>query len=86
MFASMAKTTKLDKFLEDNPEVAKGFAGRIKVTRQALSRYRAGERIPEREPMQAIYVETDGEVDPNSFYDLPALRPAPKRREAAAAR
>ena len=81
MLATMAKTTKLDEYLEANPEIAKGFAGRIRVSKQALSRYRAGLRIPDKDPRRRIYVETGGEIDPNSFYDLPELKAA--KRKAA---
>lgn len=36
-------------------------------------RYVLGERIPRKRHAIAIYLFTRGEVDPNSFYDLPDL-------------
>lgn len=36
-------------------------------------RWENGVAIPRRGQMVRIYVETRGQVDPNSFYDLPAL-------------
>jgi len=81
MFTAMAN--KLDQYLEKNPDLAEGFHDRIDVSRQSLHRYRNGERIPEPDSMVKIYVETDGEVDPNSFYALPALRSATKKTAAA---
>lgn len=67
---------KLDSWLEQNPEKAKGFHRRINVSKQALSRYRGrgDDRIPKPEPMAAIFRETNGEVQPNDFYKLPKLR------------
>jgi transcriptional regulator with XRE-family HTH domain len=47
-----------------------------------ISRYERGIRIPNREHMRRIYVQTRGAVDPNSFYDLPDLAALP-REDAA---
>lgn len=45
------------------------FAERIGVSRQALHRYRTGERMPDRAIMAKIAQETDGAVRPNDFYE-----------------
>jgi hypothetical protein len=70
----LAAIMKLDQWLSENPGKAKGFHGRISVTKQALARYRNEERIPNHDPMIAIFRETGGEVQPNDFYKLPKLR------------
>ena len=56
------------------------FATSIGVTRQALDRYRQRKRIPKPDVMSNIFRETRGEVRPDDFYDLPALRKQRKRQ------
>ena len=83
---TVVMSSQLNQYLSDNPEAAADFHERIGVTRQALDRYRKGERIPKPAPMAKIYAATDGAVDPNSFYKLPSLtsrRPASAKRETA---
>jgi len=46
------------------------FGVRINRTAEAVRRYAAGERIPDKETMPIIARETDGEVTPNDFFDL----------------
>lgn len=58
------------------------YGKRIDSSQQAVARYCKG-RIPSRAVMTRIYYESGGQVTPNDFYDLPAIRPA-KRRERAA--
>jgi transcriptional regulator with XRE-family HTH domain len=43
------------------------FAAQIGVTRQALYRYKHGERFPHRDVMARIIDATDGAVTPNDF-------------------
>lgn len=38
-----------------------------------VARYEAGRRKPDDPTMIAIFALTEGEVQPNDFYDLPAL-------------
>lgn len=44
------------------------FAARIGVSRQALWRYKAGDRIPRRPILERIQRETGGEVRPADFF------------------
>lgn len=44
------------------------FAARIGVSRQALWRYKSGERIPRPSILQRIQGETGGQVQPADFF------------------
>lgn len=44
------------------------FAERIAVSRQALWRYKSGERIPRPNIMKRIQQETGGQVQPADFF------------------
>lgn len=46
-----------------------------------IARYETGLRRPDGPAMIRIYQLTDGQVEPNDFYELPALR-APERKAA----
>lgn len=48
------------------------FASRISRTPEAVRRYAAGERIPDRDTMPLIARETEGEVTANDFFGLAA--------------
>ena len=48
------------------------FAGRIGRTPEAVRRYVAGERIPDKETMPLIFEHTDGEVSANDFFGIAA--------------
>lgn len=48
----------------------------------SVARYEAGRRKPDDATMIAIYRLTKGEVQPNDFYELPALA-EPRLDEAA---
>ena len=72
---------KLGKWLEAKGLKPADFAPRIERTAEAVRRYAAGERIPDRETMPLIVRETAGEVTPNDFFDLPETA----RAEPAAA-
>lgn len=71
---------KLGEWLHRNDINTLQFASRIGCCWSSISHFCAGKRTPSYELMRRIYVETGGEVQPNDFYDLPAL-PA---QEAAA--
>jgi transcriptional regulator with XRE-family HTH domain len=42
----------------------------------SVARYEAGRRRPDDQTMMAIYVLSNGLVQPNDFYDLPVLADA----------
>lgn len=44
--------------------------GRIGASKMQARRYCLREAIPNPERMRRIWLETGGEVEPNSFYDL----------------
>ena len=50
-------------------------------SRSYVGRVIAGERVPGPELMGRFYLATNGEVEPNDFYDLPKLR---RRKRVAA--
>lgn len=47
----------------------------------SVHRYESGHRIPEPATMALIFTVTGGAVEPNDFYELPAL-PVPQRDAA----
>ncbi len=48
------------------------FAALIGVTRQAVHRYKTGERVPDQAIMASIFEVTGGAVTPNDFFNIPA--------------
>ena len=55
----------------DGREISNGdFGSRIGRTAEAVRRYAAGERVPDRDTMPLIVRETEGEVQPNDFFDI----------------
>lgn len=52
------------------------FAPRIGRTPEAVRRYVAGERIPDRETMPLIVEATRGSVTPNDFFGIPVSQQA----------
>ena len=50
----------------------------LSVSYSTAYRYVKGARKPEDSQIVAIYVLTDGVVQPNDFYDLPDLDPPPR--------
>lgn len=48
------------------------FAKRIGVSKEAVRRYVAGERIPEKETMEKIAAATDNNVTANDFFGIAA--------------
>lgn len=64
---------RLDDFLRQTPQSDVAFADAIGVSRQALHRYRRGERTPRPEVMARIREATSGAVTADDF--LPPLTP-----------
>lgn len=59
---------RLSDYLSDRPEITDAdFAERIGVSRQALWRYKSGDRRPEWDVLAKISEVTNGEVTPNDF-------------------
>jgi hypothetical protein len=59
---------KLSAFLESRKINPAAFAAGTGLARQAVHRYIAGERIPDKSAMAKIVAATEGEVTPNDFY------------------
>ncbi len=64
---------KLQAYLTSKKETPNAFATRIGVPPHTVYRYLAG-RVPRPDIMGAVYKATKGKVQPNDFYELPALR------------
>jgi predicted transcriptional regulator len=64
---------KLQTYLENKKESPNAFAIRIGVPAHTIYRYIAG-RVPRPDVMASVYKATAGAVQPNDFYDLPAIR------------
>jgi transcriptional regulator with XRE-family HTH domain len=64
---------KLATYLEQNELTDAAFARLIGVERQAVGRYKSGERFPEKLILLEIYRATNGAVTANDFADLPEL-------------
>lgn len=75
---------RLATYLDDNKISDAAFARSIGVERQAVGRYRAGERFPEKAILLRIYEETGGQVTANDFAGLPSEEvpplPEPERQ------
>lgn len=55
----------------DERDISNGdFGNRIKRTAEAVRRYAAGERIPDKDTMPLIVDATGGAVTPNDFFDI----------------
>lgn len=61
---------RLGDWLEKRDVKPTQFAVRIGRSAEAVRRYVAGERIPDKETMPLIVQETGGEVMPNDFFLL----------------
>ena len=70
----MLPRMKLATYLENNELTDAAFARQIGVERQAVGRYKTGERFPEKLILLEIYKATNGAVTANDFADLPKLR------------
>ena len=63
---------KLRDWLDERDISNADFGDRIKRSAEAVRRYAAGNRIPDRETMPLIVAETDGAVRADDFFDLHA--------------
>lgn len=70
--------TALRDWLTDNEVTDAEFGRRIERSAEAVRRYAAGLRIPDRETMPRIVRETRGEVTANDFFGIEGIvcRPA----------
>jgi transcriptional regulator with XRE-family HTH domain len=73
------------KYLTDRNHTDAEFAALIGVTRQAVHRYKAGERIPDQATMTKIFEVTGGAVTPNDFFNISEAAPAPDLTSSEAA-
>jgi DNA-binding transcriptional regulator YdaS (Cro superfamily) len=73
----------LHKWAEIHQLGLRAVAQLLGVDRSLAHKWLAGETIPSAQNMRSIYRKTDGEVEPNDFYDLPRIRP--RRRSTSAA-
>lgn len=62
---------QITDWLTKNDISDSAFAARIGVSRQALWRYKSGERIPRPIILQRIQGETGGQVNPADFFSTP---------------
>lgn len=62
--------TSLKDWLTDAGLTNAQFGVRIDRSAEAVRRYAAGERIPDRDTMPKIVAETAGNVTPNDFFGL----------------
>ena len=73
---------KLAKYLEDRNLTDAAFARAIGVERQAIGRYKSGDRFPEKPILLRIFEETGGLVTANDFA---GIEPEPAPTQAGAA-
>lgn len=60
---------RLADFLHEHRVSSATFAQRVGVTRQAMWRYRSGERRPEWDVLERIALASGGLVTPNDFLE-----------------
>ncbi len=61
----------LRNFIESDAEQTfKSFAAKVGVTERAVHSWTAGTRTPNRRQMLRIFQVTNGQVQPNDFFDL----------------
>jgi transcriptional regulator with XRE-family HTH domain len=63
----------LDEWIDAEGLTNTEFADLVGADNGTISRWRRGVTIPRPEDMLRIYEATCGEVEPNSFYDLPKV-------------
>lgn len=68
---------QLAKYLEQNKISDAAFARSIGVERQAVGRYRTGDRFPEKSVLLEIFKASNGSVTANDFAGLPDEGTAP---------
>jgi transcriptional regulator with XRE-family HTH domain len=64
----------LQKWADVHQLTLRGVCQFLGVDKSLAHKWLAGETIPSAENMRNIYRKTEGEVEPNDFYDLPKLR------------
>lgn len=64
---------QLGDYLRETGQSAASFARSLGLDPSTLSLAINRKTIPLKENVEAIYVATNGAVEPNDFYDLPAL-------------
>lgn len=64
---------KLAHWMKREKLTDQAMGDRIGRSHSVVQRYRNGQRIPGPISMVRIFVESNGEVQPNDFYDLPVL-------------
>lgn len=74
---------KLAQYLTDNRISYSEFATVIGVANgTVVHRYASGKRIPEPATMARIVEKTDGQVQPNDFYDVAPIEAKPEGEAA----
>ena len=58
--------------MDENDKRDADMAPLLDLTPQGVGKIRRGDGIPRRDTMTRIFEITNGEVSPDSFYDLPA--------------
>lgn len=71
---------QLSAYLLQRDLSAAEFGRRVDISKQAMSRYVRGVRIPRRDVMARILVETGGRVKPGDFYRIDAKEHRAKKR------
>lgn len=66
----------LGQYLEEQKITPAEFGRRVSRSRAAISRYVAGDRIPDRDTMVKIVTATQGAVTANDFYAPTSKRAA----------
>ncbi|MBR3676556.1 MAG: helix-turn-helix transcriptional regulator [Alphaproteobacteria bacterium] len=61
---------KLQEYLDNNKKTVADLARACEVKHTVALRWANGARIPSRENMQKIFAYTDGQVEPNDFYNI----------------
>jgi len=68
--SNMTRMDALRKWMSEHRLTTDQVAGKLGCTTRTVGRYLAGERIPDRVAMTAIYKLTEGRVTANDFYGL----------------
>jgi hypothetical protein len=76
---------KLKEWMDREEVSNQEFGKRIERSSEAVRRYAEGLRIPDRETMPLIVRETNGEVQPNDFFDLPEQASSAQSEDVSAA-
>ena len=61
---------KLQEYLDNNKKTVADLARACEVKHTVALRWANGARRPSRENMQKIFAYTDGQVEPNDFYNI----------------